>query len=153
MIERRLEEASPHLATRSDRLVGSQSIFLGEHTAVTFLRNGLRMLVNTRNLDVGIHLLTLGDWEQADMAYFPALIQPGDRVLNIGANLCIYALHAALAVGQRGEVHAFTRWVFPIHLARANYSPAMRFPAAGRSFGGVFPPTIRRSGGALNRIN
>ena len=107
VIERRLEEAIPYFATRSDRLVGSQSIYLGDHTAVTFLRNGLRMLVDTRSLDVGIHLLTLGEWEQADMALFAALIQPGDRALDIGANLGVYALHAALAVGPRGEVHAF----------------------------------------------
>jgi len=107
VLERRLEEAIPYFATRSERLVGSQSIYLGEHTAVTFLRNGLRMLVDTRSLDVGIHLLTLGEWEQTDMAIFARLLQPGDKVLDIGANHGVYALHAALAVGPRGQVHAF----------------------------------------------
>ena len=86
VLERRLEEAIPYFATRSERLVGSQSIYLGDHTAVTFLRNGLRMLVDTRSLDVGIHLLTLGEWEQTDMAIFARLLQPGDKVLDIGAN-------------------------------------------------------------------
>jgi FkbM family methyltransferase len=107
VLERRLEESIPFLATRSDRLVGSQSIYLGDHTAVTFLRNGLRILVDTRSLDVGIHLLTLGEWEQTDMAVFASLLQPGNRVLDIGANHGVYALHAALAVGTRGQVHAF----------------------------------------------
>ncbi|MEY4846034.1 MAG: hypothetical protein RL312_2315, partial [Pseudomonadota bacterium] len=56
VVERRLEEAIAYFAERSNRLVGSQSIYLGDHTAVTFLRNGLRILVDTRSIDVGIHL-------------------------------------------------------------------------------------------------
>jgi FkbM family methyltransferase len=107
VVERRLEEAIAYFAARSNRLVGSQSIYLGDHTAVTFLRNGLRILVDTRSIDVGIHLLTLGEWEPNYMALFDKLLKPGDTVLDIGANHGVYALHAALAVGPKGCVHAF----------------------------------------------
>jgi FkbM family methyltransferase len=107
VVERRLEEAIAYFAARSNRLVGSQSIYLGDHTAVTFLCNGLRILVDTRSIDVGIHLLTLGEWEPNYMALFDKLLKPGDTVLDIGANHGVYALHAALAVGPKGRVHAF----------------------------------------------
>jgi FkbM family methyltransferase len=107
VVESRLEHAIPFFAENSNRLVGSQSVYLGDHTAVTFLRNGLRIFVDTRSLDVGIHLLTLGEWEQTDMALFGKMLAPGDTVLDIGANHGVYALHAALAVGARGKVHAF----------------------------------------------
>ena len=106
VVESRLEHAIPFFAENSNRLVGSQSVYLGDHTAVTFLRNGLRIFVDTRSMDVGIHLLTLGEWEQTDMALFGKLLAPGDTVLDIGANHGVYALQAALAVGPRGQVHA-----------------------------------------------
>jgi FkbM family methyltransferase len=41
------------------------------------------------------------------MALFDKLLKPGDTVLDIGANHGVYALHAALAVGPQGRVHAF----------------------------------------------
>ncbi|MFM7419395.1 MAG: FkbM family methyltransferase [Alphaproteobacteria bacterium] len=107
VVESRLEHAIPFITENSNRLAGSQSIYLGDHTAVTFLRNGQRIFVDTRSWDVGVHLLTLGEWEQTDMALFGKLLAPGDTVLDIGANHGVYALHAALAVGPRGQVHAF----------------------------------------------
>lgn len=107
VVERRLEEGIAYFAARSNRLVGSQSIYLGDNTAVTFLQNGLRILVDTRSMDVGIHLLTLGAWEPNYMALFDKLLKPGDTVLDIGANHGVYALHAAMAVGPKGKVHAF----------------------------------------------
>lgn len=107
VVERRLEEGIAYFAARSNRLVGSQSIYLGDHTAVTFLQNGLRILVDTRSMDVGIHLLTLGAWEPNYMALFDKLLKSGDTVLDIGANHGVYALHAAMAVGPKGKVHAF----------------------------------------------
>jgi len=107
VMESRLEHAIPFITDNSNRLVGSQSVYLGDHTAVTFLRNGQRIFVDTRSMDVGIHLLTLGEWEQTDMALFGKMLAPGDVVLDIGANHGVYALHAALAVGPRGQVHAF----------------------------------------------
>jgi len=107
VVEQRLEEGIAYFAARSNRLVGSQSIYLGDHTAVTFLKNGLRILIDTRSMDVGVHLLTLGEWEPNYMALFDSLLKVGDTVLDIGANHGVYALHAALAVGPRGKVHAF----------------------------------------------
>ncbi len=80
---------------------------LGDHTAVTFLENGIRILVDTRSIDIGIHLLTLGRWETPYTALFTRLLAPGQTVLDLGANHGVYALLAAQAVGPAGRVHAF----------------------------------------------
>ncbi len=106
-VERRLEEAIAYFAWRSNRLVDSQSAYLGENTAITFLENGIRILVDTRSIDIGIHLLTLGRWEPAYTALFTRLVKPGDHVLDLGANHGVYALLAAQIVGPAGRVDAF----------------------------------------------
>jgi FkbM family methyltransferase len=106
-IERRLEEAIAYFALRSNRTLDSQSTYLGDHTAVTFLENGIRILVDTRSIDIGIHLLTLGRWETPYTALFTRLLAPGQTVLDLGANHGVYALLAAQAVGPAGRVHAF----------------------------------------------
>jgi FkbM family methyltransferase len=105
--ERRLEEAIAYLGIRANRILDSQAIYLGDHTAVTFLQGGLRILVDTRSLDIGIHLLTLGQWETAYTTLFTRLLRPGHTVLDIGANHGVYALMAAQLVGPTGCVHAF----------------------------------------------
>jgi FkbM family methyltransferase len=52
-------------------------------------------------------LLEQGDWfEQDDLALFRALIRPGDKVLDLGANVGIYAISAALRTGSPGRVVA-----------------------------------------------
>jgi FkbM family methyltransferase len=106
-IERRLEEAIAYFAVRSNRLVDSQSTYLGDNTAVTFLENGIRLLVDTRSIDIGIHLLTLGRWETAYTSLFTRLVKPGDTVIDLGANHGVYALLAAQIVGPTGRVDAF----------------------------------------------
>ncbi|MBR0650669.1 FkbM family methyltransferase [Roseomonas terrae] len=106
-IERRLEEAIAYFAIRSNRVSDSQSVFLGDHTAVTFLEGGIRILVDTRSIDIGIHLLTLGRWETGYTSLFTRLVKPGDTVLDLGANHGVYALLAAQIVGPTGRVDAF----------------------------------------------
>ncbi len=44
---------------------------------------------------------------EAEFFYLGRLIAPGMRVLNVGANVGIYALASAQLVGPAGEVHAF----------------------------------------------
>ncbi len=106
-IERRLEEAIAYFAVRANRTLDSQAAYLGDHTAVTFLENGIRILVDTRSIDIGIHLLTLGRWETPYTTLFTRMLAPGQTVLDLGANHGVYALLAAQAVGPAGRVHAF----------------------------------------------
>lgn len=103
----RLEETVAYFAIRSNRMNDSQSVYLGNDTAVTFMEDGTRILVDTRSLDIGVHLLTLGRWEPAYTALFGRLIRPGATVLDIGANHGVYALIAARLAGPTGRVEAF----------------------------------------------
>lgn len=92
------------LATRLDRIRLSTSTYLGASLAVTDLENGCRMFVDTRSRDVGVHLLTKGAWEMEYTSAFRRLLAPGQRVVDVGANLGWYSIDAAKIVGRSGRV-------------------------------------------------
>lgn len=106
-LAQRNEEILAYLAARTNRAADAASAYLGDHTAVTFLETGQRILVDTRSLDIGVHLLTLGQWEPQYTALFRRLVRPGDTVFDLGANHGVYTLHAAALAGPTGRVHAF----------------------------------------------
>jgi len=106
-LARRNEEILAYLAARANRAADAASAYLGDNTAVTFLETGQRILVDTRSLDIGVHLLTLGMWEPQYTALFRRLVRPGDTVLDLGANHGVYTLIAAQLAGPAGRVHAF----------------------------------------------
>lgn len=104
---KRLEEITSFFATRTTRMMNAQSLYLGEHTALTFLETGQRIYVDTRSQDIGVHILTSGRWESNYLDLFRRLVKPGHRVFDIGANHAFYALHAAKLTGPTGQVEAF----------------------------------------------
>lgn len=85
----------------------SQAAYLGDHRALTRLRSGHLIYVDTRSVDIGSHLLFGGTWEHHYAAAFERLLRPGNVVLDIGANHGVYALLAASRVGPSGHVYAF----------------------------------------------
>jgi FkbM family methyltransferase len=52
-------------------------------------------------------LIFRGDFEVAERTFLAAYLKPGDVFVDVGANLGLYALLAAHAVGPRGRVYAF----------------------------------------------
>lgn len=84
----------------------ADNVFLGDYTALTQLE-GLSIFVDTRSTDVAPHLLMRGQWERNSTDLFQRMIRPGDTVLDLGANLGVYTLLAARAVGPTGQVHGF----------------------------------------------
>jgi FkbM family methyltransferase len=85
----------------------SQSAYLGDHRALTYLRSGQKIFVDTRCIDVGSHLLLGGVWEPNYATAFARLLKPGQIVLDIGANHGFYALLAAGQVAPGGHIYAF----------------------------------------------
>lgn len=52
-------------------------------------------------------MLFSGEFEQSERRFFNAFLRPGDVVVDVGANVGLFTLISASAVGPTGEVHAF----------------------------------------------
>lgn len=63
-------------------------------------------LANPHDAYVGRSLLTYGEFSEGEVAVFTALLQPGDTVVEIGANVGALTLPLAQRVGPRGLVIA-----------------------------------------------
>jgi FkbM family methyltransferase len=82
-------------------------IYLGDHTALTRLRSGHKIYVDTRDVGIASHLMLDGIWETwVENALIPE-IKPGMTFYDIGANFGYYTLLGARAVGPNGRVFAF----------------------------------------------
>lgn len=85
----------------------SQVAYLGDHRALTYLRTGQKIFVDTRSVDIGTHLMLGGLWEPNYATAFCNLLKPGDTVLDIGANHGFYSIIAAPRIAPNGRVYAF----------------------------------------------
>jgi FkbM family methyltransferase len=88
------------------RIHNGSGIYLGDNLAVTFLANGCRAYIDTRSKDIGLHLLQSGTWETHYTEAFKRLLEPGSKVVDVGANLGWYSLVAAPIVGPAGRIYA-----------------------------------------------
>jgi FkbM family methyltransferase len=91
------------------RLFGRSEARLGPYT-VRF---------DPRDRVIGKHLVLYGSYEPLETAAFLPLIQPGDEVLDVGANIGVYTLLMAGAVGK-GRVIAVEPDPTNLELLRAN---------------------------------
>jgi FkbM family methyltransferase len=67
---------------------------------------GLKIWVNLHDNFVSWGVLR-EEWENADVDFALRLLQEGDAMVDIGANVGVYALQAARKVGSSGLVYAF----------------------------------------------
>jgi FkbM family methyltransferase len=102
-MNRRLDQ----MAAQFQAIRRSHAVYLGDDTACTFLHNGWRILVDTRSIDVGIHLIFGGDWETQLTRVFERMLFKGATVLDVGANHGYYTMTAAPIIGREGRVIAF----------------------------------------------
>ena len=65
------------------------------------------MYVPSHDLSLSPHLIIDGYWEKWITKQFRKICKPGMTVLDVGANLGYYSLHAAELVGSSGRVHSF----------------------------------------------
>ena len=67
---------------------------------------GLKVWVNLFDGFVSFGVLH-GNWENPEADFMLSWLKPGDGVIDAGANIGVFTLQAARAVGPGGKVHAF----------------------------------------------
>jgi FkbM family methyltransferase len=79
-------------------------------TATTLLQlpEGVRIVVpDSLGLMTPYVLVEQNDWFEDEIKFVRRLLQPGDRVIDVGANMGVYALSMAKAIGPRGRLWAY----------------------------------------------
>ena len=77
-------------------------------TAIVVLLDGVQVVVpDSLDLITPYVLQEQKDWFEDEIKFLRRLLQPGEMVIDIGANYGVYALSMARTVGPRGRVWAF----------------------------------------------
>jgi FkbM family methyltransferase len=85
----------------------SRYFYLGADVALTRLSDGHHIFVDPQDQTVSSHLIAHGFWEQWIHHVVCSLIAPGDRIVEVGANLGYYTIAMAVMAGPAGRVTAF----------------------------------------------
>ncbi len=81
--------------------------YLGNQTAMCRVLGRYKMLVDTEDMGVSVHLIGEGLWEIWHTEVTLQLLKPGMKAVDIGANLGYFSLLMSEIVGEHGSVHAF----------------------------------------------
>ncbi|MEP9360931.1 FkbM family methyltransferase [Sphingomonas sp. KR3-1] len=81
--------------------------YLGDHRALVRVLGRYKMFVDTRDVDIGAHLLLDGFWEMWVTELLPRLIRPGFVCVDVGAHVGYFTMLMADLAGPSGLVHAF----------------------------------------------
>jgi FkbM family methyltransferase len=87
------------------RLHANLAVRIGRTESVTV--GPFRVFVDPRDRVIAKKLILYGGYEQREIDLLCSLVQPGDCVLDIGANIGLYSLALSRAVGPAGRVIAF----------------------------------------------
>lgn len=86
---------------------GTRYFYLGADAAMARLEDGHHIFVDPQDQTVGNHLIAHGYWEKWIHHAVCRLISPGDRIVEVGANLGYYTLAMAVMAGANGHITAF----------------------------------------------
>lgn len=100
LLQRSRVAAEAHFVART------RSQYLGQGTLLCQVLGGLKLFVIGDDVGFSPHMIFEGYWEFWLTRYFAEAIQPGDTVIDIGANLGYYTVLAADLVGDSGRVVA-----------------------------------------------
>jgi FkbM family methyltransferase len=109
-LERRVAAVEPRLAALEHSLAAlhaRQSVYLGDHEALTLTHHGQMIFVDTRDAGIAAHILMKGHWESHVEVVLAGLLRPGMRFCDVGANFGYFTLLAGAMVGPAGRVDAF----------------------------------------------
>src|SRR6266436_206522 len=86
---------------------------------VEVFRDGLKWRLDLeQGIDLAIYLL--GAFERSTVNAYRKIVQPGDTVLDIGANVGAHTLHLARLVGNNGTVIAYEPTAYAVRKLRQN---------------------------------
>lgn len=108
------------------RVVVGMRWLLGRSSTLRARRRGAWWSLDLREgIDLSIYLL--GGFEVRTLAQYTRLLQPGDIVLDIGANIGAHTIPLAMLVGATGRVISFepTAWAFGKQLANIALNPGI----------------------------
>ena len=103
---RRILLDNPRPAAEAYFMANTRSQYLGNGTLLCQVLGELKLFVIGDDIGFSPHMIFEGYWEYWLTRHFAEVIQPGDTVLDIGANLGYYTLLAANLVGSAGQVVA-----------------------------------------------
>jgi len=95
------------LATRLYARLHRPCTYVGEHTLLTQTAFGHLIHLDTRDTSLMPSLVAYGYWEAGVTRTILRLLRPGQRVVEVGANVGYYTLLFASRVGPTGSVTAF----------------------------------------------
>jgi FkbM family methyltransferase len=97
----RLDEIA--VASKSRRLYA----YLDPHTALTTLHDGQLIFVDPTDEQLTPSIVAYGLWEFWIERVIRKLLRPGDRVIDVGANVGYYTLVMSSVIGPKGRLDAF----------------------------------------------
>jgi len=95
------------LASRLYARLHRPCTYVGEHTLLTQTAFGHLIHLDTRDTSLMPSLVAYGYWEAGVTRTILRLLRPGQRVVEVGANVGYYTLLFASRVGPTGSVTAF----------------------------------------------
>jgi FkbM family methyltransferase len=81
--------------------------YLGPDAAITQLQDGQFLYVDPVDRQIASHMIARGHWESWNENVVRRLAKPGDRVIEIGANLGYYSVIMASCIGATGRLDSF----------------------------------------------
>jgi FkbM family methyltransferase len=106
-------------------------------------RRGLRYEMVSRQ-EIGQFLVDAGHFEGREIEFLVALAEPGDVVLDVGANIGHFTAPLARAVGPEGTVHAFE----PIAISRGRLERTLELNGLGNVI--INPVAVGATNGSVD---
>ena len=88
---------------------GKYYYYIGSNTGIAGLgNNGLKILFNSQDITIGYQLMSNNNWEPALSALMIKFVNPGDNIVDLGANYGTHTLRLAQkAYNGKNKVYAF----------------------------------------------
>lgn len=91
----------------ADRRGGTHACYIGDKRVVIGLPDNLRLIALADDLSLTPELVTMGIYDQFYWDFLGRVLRPGDRVIDVGANIGLFTVRMASLVGRFGHVDAF----------------------------------------------